>query len=59
MIKSHRELQLEYVLRQLVDNHFFGKELEWGWIEGTTICSIDNDLWLKICQLLPEVINKK
>lgn len=58
-MKSKREMQLEEVLIDLLNDHFFSKELEWGWKEGTTLLEVEPDLYRKIKNLLPEVISSK
>lgn len=58
-MKSKREMQLEELLIDLLNTHFFSKELEWSWSEGYTLLEKDPDLYRKINALLPEVINNK
>lgn len=58
-MKSKRELELEEVLLDLLNTHFFSKELEWSWNEGYSLLSKDPDLYRKIIKLLPEVLLDK
>lgn len=58
-MKTKRELQLEEVLIDLLNTHFFSKELEWSWNEGYSLLEKDPDLYRKIKNLLPEVITSK
>lgn len=58
-MKSRRELQLEEVLIDLLRTHFYSRELEWSWVEGTTLLDHDPDIYRKINMLLPEIINEK
>lgn len=58
-MKSKREMQLEEVLIDLLNEHFFSRELEWNWTEGRTLLDQDPDLYRKINKLLPEIIDNK
>lgn len=53
---SNREKQLEIVLTQLLTQHFFTKDLEWGWQEGVSLKDRDLELYLQIANLVPQVI---
>ena len=54
-----REKQLETILKQLINTHFYGDELEWNWREGETLFSRDKELWVQIYQQFPELIESK
>ena len=54
-----REKQLEQALRDLIQSHFYSKQLEWSWKEGCSIHSIDFDLYQRICALIPETVANK
>lgn len=58
-MKSKREMQLEEVLIDLLNDHFFSEGLEWSWNEGYSLLEKDPDLYRKIKNLLPEVISNK
>lgn len=51
-------IDFESVLRELVEKHFYSKELEWSWREGISLLDIDPDLHAKIVTLLPDVVAK-
>lgn len=51
--------EYEKVLRELLTKHFWSEELEWSWVEGTTLKDVDEDLYLKILSLVPDVIDGK
>lgn len=51
-----REENLEVILKQLLTQHFYGTDLEWGYIEGQSLKSKDLELYLQIAKEIPEVI---
>ena len=50
--KPTREERLDKALRTLVQTHFFGNELEWGWKEGISLEDKDSYLHKEIIDLL-------
>lgn len=50
--KPTREERLDKALRALIEWHFFGNGLEWGWKEGKSLEDIDSDLHKEIVDLL-------
>lgn len=51
--------EYEVVLRELLTKHFWSEELEWSWVEGTTLKDVDEALYLQILSLVPDVIDGK
>lgn len=51
--------EYEVVLRELITKHFWSEELEWSWVEGTTLKDVDENLYLRILSLVPDLINEK
>ncbi len=58
-VKYSREKHLETVLRQLLSQHFYDIDLKWPYREGSSIRSVDKELYMQIFELIPEVINSK
>lgn len=58
MTKYSREEHLQTVLKQLIHQHFFGYELEWRYTD-TSLYYRDKELWMQLCELIPEVISAK
>lgn len=50
--KPTREERLDAALRTLIQRHFFGNELEWGWSEGNSLEDMDTSLYNEILDLL-------
>lgn len=50
--KPTREERLDKALRALIQRHFFGDELEWGWKEGNSLEDMDPPLYNEIVDLL-------
>lgn len=50
--KPTREKRLDKALRKLIQRHFTGNGLEWGWREGKSLEDIDSDLHKEIVDLL-------
>lgn len=53
---SSREKNLEAILKQLLTQHFYSTDLEWGYKEGQSLKSKDLELYLQIAKEIPEVI---
>ena len=53
---TDREKNLEAILRQLLTQHFWSTDLEWGHTEGNSLKSLDIELYIQIAQEIPEVI---
>lgn len=47
------------VLKDLLESHFFGKQLEWSWREGVSLQEEDPQTYAKILQLYPDMIKAK
>lgn len=55
----NREQQIEHVLKELLDKHFFGPELMWSYREDTSIQKIDSALYQQILTVLPNIVSNK
>lgn len=53
---TEREKNLEAILMQLLTQHFYSVDLDWGYTEGNTLKSKDIELYLQIAKELPEAI---
>jgi hypothetical protein len=53
---TEREKNLEAILKQLLTQHFYKTELEWGYVEGVSLKEKDIELYIQIAQELPEAI---
>ena len=53
---TDREKNLETILKQLLTQHFWSTDLEWGHTEGYSLKSLDIELYIQIAQEIPEVI---
>ena len=53
---TDREKNLEAILKQLLTQHFWSTDLEWGHTEGNSIKSLNIELYLQIAKEIPEVI---
>ena len=53
---TDREKNLETILKQLLTQHFWSTDLEWGYTEGNSIKSLNIELYLQIAKEIPEVI---
>lgn len=58
-VPYYREKHLETVLKQLIQTHFYSRDLEWVWREGVTLLDKDKELWMQIYELIPEVVDSK
>lgn len=52
MKKQSREERLDKALRSLIQKHFVGGELEWGWADGYSLEDLDTPLYKEIVDLL-------
>jgi hypothetical protein len=59
MNMSEREKQLETILMQLFESHFFGKELEWSHIEGKGLLDVDRELYIQLLYHVPQIMHNK
>ena len=50
--KPTREERLDVTLRALIQRHFFGNGMEWGWKEGNALEEVDPSLYNEIVDLL-------
>lgn len=53
---TEREHLLEDILTQLIKKHFFGKSLEWGYLHDQGLLDIDPQLYVKLCQVVPDAV---
>ena len=53
---TEREKNLETILKQLLTQHFWSTDLEWGHRGGRSLKSEDLELYIQIAQEIPEVI---
>ena len=53
---TEREKNLEMILVQLLTQHFYSTDLEWGYIDGNSLKSKDIELYLQIAQEVPQAI---
>ncbi len=56
---TEREKALEEILLNLFDEHFFGVELEWNYNSGVSLLKKDPELYVKLCQFVPEAVLSK
>lgn len=53
-----REEQLEIILKQLISQHFWNRELYSTLKEGQSLYKEDFELYLQIASLIPEVLKE-
>ena len=53
---TEREKNLEAILMQLLTQHFYSVDLEWGYTDGNNLKSKDIELYIQIAKELPEAI---
>ena len=50
------------MLKHLISRHFTEEELWWNYTDGVddgSLKALDNELWMQLCELIPEVVNAK
>lgn len=53
---TDREKNLESILKQLLTQHFFSVDLEWGYPDSFSLKKADRELYIQILQEVPEVL---
>lgn len=57
--KAEHSKLADEVLKELLEEFFFGKDLEWSFREGVSIASHAEELYAKIILLYPEMVKSK
>lgn len=56
---SSEKSQAEIILKQLLSSHFFGRDLEWSYMEGRGLADVDRELYIQILKNFPEIVASK